>query len=60
MKEMIKKGDYVRHKNPLINGGRLICVNDINEDQTQLQCSYFFGKEEIDKLEWFSISDFIL
>lgn len=54
----IEFGDYVKHINPLINGGLMMSVEGIEDGK--LKCSYFYGPEATHKTDWFPISEFIL
>jgi uncharacterized protein YodC (DUF2158 family) len=51
----IEEGDYVRHKNPLINGGLQMTVEDVKDDQAQ--CSHFGGVELVHKTDWFPFEE---
>ena len=51
----IEDGDYVRHKNPVINGGLKMAVEDVNDESAQ--CSHFVGAESTHKVEWFKFED---
>ena len=57
MSYQVEDGDYVIHKNQLINGGLRMLVEDISEDGLFAKCSYFVGKEPVDKIEWFPLTD---
>ncbi|WP_134089058.1 hypothetical protein [Olivibacter sp. XZL3] len=51
----IEIGDYVRHVDPLINGGLQMTVEGI--DNEQIQCSHFVGAEATHKVSWFPKSE---
>ena len=53
--KQFNKGGYVRHKNLIVNGGVPMLVKDVKDQQ--VQCYFFYGKNGIDKLCWFSFED---
>lgn len=55
MNKNIEAGDYVKHKNPVINGGLRMTVEDVNDDSAE--CSHFVGAEASHKVEWFKFED---
>lgn len=50
----IKKGDQVRHKNILMNGGVPMNVIDVKSEQAL--CDYFEGSDMIHKQNWIDLS----
>lgn len=50
----IKKGDQVRHKKVLMNGGVPMHVFDVKNGQAL--CEYFEGAEMIHKQNWIDLS----
>lgn len=56
----IEEGDYVKHVEPLINGGLKMCVEEINEENNEAKCSHFVKIEDTTKVDWFPLTDLIL
>ena len=52
--EKIKKGDQVKHKNNIFNGGVPMSVIDTSEQKAN--CIYF-DSEYIDRERWFDFSE---
>lgn len=49
----IKEGDSVRHKNPLINGGLVMPVLEVQGDKAL--CTHLHPKNAVFKDDWFSL-----
>lgn len=57
METSIEQGDYVTHKDIILNGGLQMSVVDVNE--TQAKVSYV-NKDGIIKEDWFDFNKLIL
>ena len=56
--EPIKPGDYVRHKNKLLNSGMPMSV--VATDGQKAKCAFFEGSEAIHREAWFDFEELII
>ena len=55
----LKKGDYVRHIIPTINGNFPMTIEQIDESELNGRCSHLIGVDQKHQTDWFPLSDLI-